>query len=170
MLFEMVLIHRLVLFLGHPVYSASTVISTILVFSGIGSLASGRFRNDAKSSRVAAGLAAGLIFLYALFLPSLLENAIGLPLSAKAAITVALLALPGLAMGFPFPLGLERLGRANANAVPWAWGINGCLSVASTSLATIIAVEAGFTAVMLAAAAAYLAAASVRLPVGIPSS
>jgi hypothetical protein len=46
--------------------------------------------------------------------------------------------------------------------VPWAWGINGCLSVLSTALATIIAVEAGFTAVFLLAAAAYVTAALAK--------
>lgn len=28
--------------------------------------------------------------------------------------------------------------------IPWAWGINGCLSVVSTVLATVIALELGF--------------------------
>ena len=47
--------------------------------------------------------------------------------------------------------------------VPWAWGINGCLSVLSTALATIIAVEAGFVAVQCTAAAAYAVAALARM-------
>jgi hypothetical protein len=65
-------------------------------------------------------------------------------------------------MGFPFPLGLQLLARRSAADVPWALGINGCLSVLSTALATIISVEAGFTAVFLLAAAAYFTAALAK--------
>jgi len=61
-------------------------------------------------------------------------------------------------MGMPFPMGLQLVSKNQQHLVPWAWGINGCISVISTSLATIIAVEYGFTAVMLLASAAYLMA------------
>ena len=62
---------------------------------------------------------------------------------------------PRILHGYPFP------GRAISNfkdelrVVPWAWGINGIASVISTALATIVAVEMGFTWVMLFAALAY---------------
>jgi len=59
-------------------------------------------------------------------------------------------------MGIPFPAGIRALADRNEAVIPWAWGINGCLSVIATSLATILAVEAGFTALMGAAALAYL--------------
>ena len=58
-------------------------------------------------------------------------------------------------MGMPFPLGLRFLGEKSARQVPWAWGINGCLSVVSTALATLLTVEGGFVLVMLLAAACY---------------
>jgi len=55
----------------------------------------------------------------------------------------------------PFPLGLHFLSQRNEEAVPWAWGINDCLSVVSASLATILAIEVGFSVLMLLAATAY---------------
>ena len=66
-------------------------------------------------------------------------------------------------MGFPFPLGLRLLGRQREADLPWAWGVNGTLSVLSAALATILAVEAGFFAVQCTAAAAYAVAALARL-------
>ena len=60
-----------------------------------------------------------------------------------------------MAMGLPFPLALEQLANHSKSQAAWAWGINGCVSVVSTGLATIIAVELGFSAVLLIAAAAY---------------
>ena len=58
-------------------------------------------------------------------------------------------------MGMPFPIGLKIVNADKKSNVPWAWGINGCVSVFSVSLAAIIAVETGFIAVMLFAALAY---------------
>ena len=35
--------------------------------------------------------------------------------------------------------------------MPWAWGINGCASVLSAILAILLAIEIGFSGVMLTA-------------------
>ena len=43
--------------------------------------------------------------------------------------------------------------------IPWAWGLNGFASVLSAALATLLAIEFGFNAVLLAAMVLYLAAA-----------
>ena len=45
--------------------------------------------------------------------------------------------------------------------MPWAWGINGCASVVSAVLATLLAIEFGFTVVVALAVALYLVAAAV---------
>lgn len=163
MLVEIVLIHRFVLYLGHPVYAAAAAICTLLIFSGAGSFFSSRLRLTTATPRRAAALVALLLLLYALLLPPLLHHTIALPLGWKLLLTLLALAPPAFAMGFPFPLGLRLLGRSREADVPWAWGINGCLSVLSTALATIIAVEAGFLAVQITAAAAYAVAALARL-------
>ena len=47
-------------------------------------------------------------------------------------------------MGMPFPLGIRLLAGTGEQEIPWAWGINGCLSVVGTLLAAVIAVELGF--------------------------
>jgi hypothetical protein len=159
MLVEINLIHRFVFYLGHPVYAASVVICAVLVFSGAGSCASSRLDSGETAPHRAAAIVALLLLLYALILPPLIDLTIALPLAWKVLLTLVLLAPPAFAMGFPFPLGLQALSRRREADVPWAWGINGCLSVLSTALATIIAVEAGFTVVFLVAAAAYGGAA-----------
>jgi hypothetical protein len=66
-------------------------------------------------------------------------------------------------MGIPFPAGLSRVSRVNITLIPWAWGINGCVSVISTVLATIVAVELGFLWVTLFAALAYCLPLFVQL-------
>ena len=61
-------------------------------------------------------------------------------------------------MGMPFPLALARLRASAPQLVPWAWGINGCASVLSAILATLLAMTFGTRAVVFAAAALYLVA------------
>jgi hypothetical protein len=155
MFFEIMLIHKLVLFFGHPIFAAAAGISGLLIFSGLGSLVSGRLLPHPANHGRAAALVALLLLLYFFILPPLLQLAITLPPIWKTLFFLLLIAPPGMAMGMPFPLGLTQLANHSKSQAAWAWGINGCVSVVSTGLATIVAVELGFSAVMLMACAAY---------------
>ena len=90
-----------------------------------------------------------LLLFHLLFLSPLLNLTIGFDLSLKILFTALLIVPVALLMGFPFPLGLRLISQTNATHVPWAWGINGSVSVISAVLATIIAVELGFIWVMI---------------------
>ena len=48
--------------------------------------------------------------------------------------------------------------------VPWAWGVNGCASVLSAILATLLAMSFGFCVVVLIAMALYVLAAATFAP------
>ena len=163
MFFEIMLIHELVLFFGHPIFAVAAGISSLLIFSGIGSLLSGRMLRHRSNHGLAAALVALLLLLYFFILPPLLHQAITLPTIWKTLFFLLLIAPPSMAMGMPFPLGLERLANHSKSQAAWAWGINGCVSVVSTGLATIVAVEFGFSAVMLVACVAYGVAALATL-------
>ncbi|MHB8808502.1 MAG: polyamine aminopropyltransferase [Desulfobulbaceae bacterium] len=161
MFFEMVMIHELVLYFGHPIIAAAAVIGSLLLFSGLGSLCSARVSTLLAGHALAAALTAALLLLYHFLLPPLLHLTIALPVAWKSLVFLALIAPPAFVMGMPFPLGLARLAGLSKSQAAWAWGINGSVSVVSTGLAAIIAVESGFSAVLLLAAAAYgLAAGS----------
>jgi len=71
------------------------------------------------------------------------------------------------AMGLPFSLGLARVAQITPQLIPWAWGVNGCASVISAVLATLLAVHWGFSVVMLAAVTLY-GLASLWLPAHAP--
>ncbi len=155
MFFEIMLIHELVLFFGHPIFAAAAGISSLLIFSGLGSLISGRLLPVRSSHSIAAALVAFILLLYLFILPPLLQLALTLPLIWKILFFLLLIGPPAMAMGMPFPLGLARLAKHSKSQAAWAWSINGCVSVVSTGLAAIIAVEFGFSSVMLIACAAY---------------
>lgn len=159
MFFEIMLIHELVLFFGHPIFAAAAGISSLLIFSGLGSLISGRLPSHRLNHALAAALVSLFLLLYLFVLPPLLHQAMPLPLLWKTLFFMLLIAPPAMAMGMPFPLGLERLAIHSKSQAAWAWGINGSVSVVSAGLATIVAVELGFSAIMLIACVAYGVAA-----------
>ncbi len=157
MFVEMVLIQQFVLYFGNPVYAAAMVISALLIFSGAGSYASEQWPPGRRFWVVPLLIALFLVG-YALWLPEMLRQTIARPLFFKYILAMGVLAPPAVLMGMPFPVGLKRISRRGleGSAVPWAWGINGCVSVISTALATIAAVEVGFGWVMIFAAGGYL--------------
>ena len=154
---EIPLLQRFILYLDQPTYAFATVLFGVLVWSGVGSLASDRLRVSMATAVLAVAV---LSALYAFGLPLLFDATLGLPFAGRLALSVALLAPLGAAMGVPFPRAIRTLGGQAPALVPWAWAVNGSASVVSAILATVLALSFGFTWVMLGGAAAYLAAAS----------
>ena len=76
--------------------------------------------------------------------------------STRMLIAVALLLPMGVALGVPMPTGLRLLDGSAPQMVPWAWGINGAMSVLGATLAIFIAMNWGFQVTLLAAAFTYL--------------
>jgi hypothetical protein len=155
MFVEIILIQQFILYFGNPIYAAAAVLSGMLICSGAGSLASSRFGTERKYIVWVLALVIFFILLYIILLIPLLRLTINLPLLIKIFLSILFISPAAFFMGMPFPLGLRRLSGINTTLTPWAWGINGCLSVISTALATIIAVEAGYFWVMLLAAMSY---------------
>jgi MFS family permease len=145
MMMEIFLIQRFTFVLADPVVTNATVLTVLLVSSGFGSLVSARMRVKRKTAVRAA--AAG-ICLYALFsllaLPSVLRAFLGAPAFSKAVLTSLLIAPIGFLLGIPFPAGLSVLSESRKDILPWAWGINGALSVVGSILTRVISTSAGF--------------------------
>ena len=161
MFVEIIFIQRFILYFGHPVYAISAVISTMMIASGIGSLYSGKMKNALKASKYSTLIVSVLLLFYALFFTDLLTATIQLPTVLKIMLALVLLAIPSFFMGMPFPSGIRFLYHTDELQIPWAWGINGCLSVIATSLATLVAVEQGFQLVMFLAMGLYLLASVI---------
>jgi uncharacterized membrane protein YesL len=136
-----------------------------LIFSGLGSRFAARLGPDTHP-RATLGVVAALCIIalvYLWLLPILVDGLIGLADGAKVVLSLLLLAPLAFCMGMPFPLGLAALSRQSPQLVPWAWGINGCASLISAVLATLLAIHFGFTLVILIAVLLYLAAGMIRL-------
>lgn len=158
LMLEVVLIQRLVLFLGFPTYALSVVLFALLLATGLGAALSSRWRDPRSALTASLAGACVLIALAALGLEPLLRELIDLPFAARVAITVGLLVPVGVLLGAAMPLGLGRLSGLHPTGVVWAWGINGVTSVLAAVLAVFIAIEWGFQVTTLAALACYLVA------------
>ncbi|WP_279295247.1 hypothetical protein [Paraflavisolibacter caeni] len=155
MFVEIVLIQHFILYFGNPVYAASAVLTSLLIFSGLGSNVSARFIGSKKDSYLLFVLIALLLLIDAFVLMPLLQNTIHVSLPIKLVIVLLLMGPLAFLMGMPFPSGLSLVSKSNPEAIPWAWGVNGCISVISTALATILSIELGFNWVLFLAALAY---------------
>lgn len=151
---ELALIHRFEFYIGQPVYSASLVVAVLLIGSAIGSLLTEQFRR-LQPWRLTAVVCLALA-AYALAMGPLLQATIHFSLIVRISLAVGVLIPVAVVMGMPFPLGLRYLNNTSPAEVPWAWGVNGCLSVVGAAFATLIAVETGYSMLLLFAAGAYL--------------
>jgi spermidine synthase len=172
---EIASIQRFTLFLAQPLYAIGVVLAGFLVFAGIGSGVAPALGQRLADWRLGAlGLAIIAIVLlaivYILALPPLFAALVWLPDLAKIPLSLALIAPLAFFMGMPFPLALGHLKASAPHLVPWAWAINGCASVLSAILATLLAMTFGTRVVVFIAAALYLIAgaslARVRSPAG----
>ncbi|WP_309370640.1 SAM-dependent methyltransferase [Nitrosomonas sp.] len=148
---EIAFIQKFILFLHHPLYAVALVLTAFLVFAGLGSGFSQRFAQSKLHHRAITLSVAGIVvlgLLYMLFLQSIFTANLAATMSYKIFLTIALIAPLAFCMGMPFPLALAKLGVLARDMIPWAWGINGCASVVSAVLATLLAISFGFNAVI----------------------
>ncbi len=149
MLLEIVLIQKFLLVFGNPVYAAAFVISVMMLASGIGSYYSERVTPVRNNMQQILFMIVLLLLLYTFFLSPLISLVSGATMFLKLVACIPIIAIPALLMGMPFPLGLRMLSGINENNLPWAWGVNGCVSVISAAFAALLSVEAGFSMVIL---------------------
>lgn len=161
---EIAFIQKFILFLHHPLYATAIVLAGFLLFAGLGSAWSQRYANSRSYKIGVNGAVTGIILvglLYLLALGPLFSMLNWLPTIVKVVISALLIAPLAFCMGMPFPLGMARLGKAAPAFIPWVWGVNGCASVLSAVIATILAIHFGFTVVVILALMLYAMAMMV---------
>ena len=159
MFFEVSLIQRFTLFLGYPTYSLTVTLFALLIFTGLGSLWSDRYRgrrNLALLALLAAVLA--LVLLYRFALGPVVDRCIGFALVTRVGLAILFMAPLGLCLGAFMPLGLATIAAVTEHKrefIAWGWAVNGFFSVISSILTTILSMTIGFKMVLLAAGVVY---------------
>jgi predicted membrane-bound spermidine synthase len=158
MLIEVSILQRFVLLLGHPVYSLTVTLFSLLLGTGMGAAWSRRLDEAAlaRSASIALALIAAVGILVVSVLTPLIAWAIPFARPIRIAIAVGTLVPIGMLLGVPMPTGLRLLQARAPQMVAWAWGINGALSVLGATVAIFIAMNWGFRITLFTASATYL--------------
>ena len=158
MLIEVSVLQRFVLLLGHPVYSLTVTLFSLLLGTGLGAGWSRRFDEATLRRNGAIGIVivAALSIVVILVVTPVITWAIPFARSTRMLIAAAILVPMGLALGIPMPTGLRLLSARAPQLVAWAWGMNGALSVLGATLAIFIAMNWGFRVTLCTASATYL--------------
>jgi hypothetical protein len=163
--FEIPLMQKLTLLLGYPTHSLTVTLASLLVASGLGSLASRGVASGARLARLFAAIALLTLF-YAVGLDYIVNACLAAPFAIRVLVALAVVAPLGFVLGRFLPLGLAAFSSATANeseAVAWGWAVNGFGSVVGSILVTILSMTFGFDAVLWIALATYaLAVAALR--------
>jgi hypothetical protein len=162
MLFEVSLIQQSILILGNPIMSSALIISVLLCFSAVGSFYSSGLKKESYLLVVLLLIGISIIIL-GIFKEEFTMLLIGRSKSIQVIGLVMSIAPTAVFMGMAFPIGLRRLSEKEPNQIPIAWGVNGFFSVVAAPFATIVAVEAGFTQVIILSSVIYL----ICIPIAI---
>jgi spermidine synthase len=158
MLIEVAILQRFVLLLGHPVYSLTVTLFSLLLGTGIGAALSRRLTPETlrRSTAVAILVIVALGLLAIVTVAPYITWAIPFSRPVRIAIAVATLVPIGMVLGIPMPAGIRLLTSRAPQMLTWAWGMNGALSVVGATLAIFIAMNWGFSATFVAASSTYL--------------
>jgi hypothetical protein len=150
------LIQKFTLFLGQPVYTMLTVISTLLIFSGVGSRMSVKYLNSAKRLYLIFILIALFLLLNGILTPAIFVFAGKFVLLLRIVISILLIAPLALLLGMPFPVGMSVIDDSNYRFSAFCWAVNGFFSVIGSVIAIIAAMIIGFKLILLFSALLYL--------------
>ncbi len=163
---EVAQLQRLIIFLGHPTYALSVVLFSLLLSSGLGSLATERLSVRGLRPSLLLPLAVLLLVLVGsgFLTPEVIDRFAGATTQTRIIVAAALLAPMGLMMGVPFPLGMKVAALTPNAPTPFFWGINGATSVCASVFAVAIALGWGISASFWVGCASYgIAAAALGL-------
>lgn len=156
---QICMIQKFTLFLGQPVITLLTVVSTMLIASGLGSLVSAKFfKNKIKNLYIIFGVIVLLTLLIGILNPYIFSSLVRLDLHWRIIISALLIFPLGFFMGMPFPIGMSLILPGESRFVSFAWGVNGFFSVIGTVTAIILAMSFGFRIVFIVAALIYIIA------------
>jgi hypothetical protein len=161
---ELTMMQRFALFLEHPVYSLVVFLSSILLFSGLGSASTASVTDGAPAHAARRlGLLVVVLVTYGVLVPPLTRALIGLPLAAKMLVAVAAAFPPAYLMGMMFPLGVATIRGSAERLVPWVWGLNSAFSVVGAVSSLFLAMSFGYAVTWYVFVSAYALAGAAML-------
>jgi spermidine synthase len=157
MLAEIALVQYFSVYLGHPIYSLGVCLFSLILASGLGSLASGRLMNGRAPGFVVWGiLVTAYLFAVQHWLGDVFQATTGRELLVRVGVALAVVMPLGFLLGFAFPTGMRLVEAIDSEPTPWFWGINGAMGVLASVLAVMLSMAFGIRVTLLVAATCYL--------------
>jgi hypothetical protein len=153
---EIAFLQRMSVFLGHPIYSLSIVLFSMILSTGLGSMIFDRLVLSSMPRLVLwAGLTGCYLVSSTTWLSPLLLAYDSADLLMRAIVAVGVIAPAGLLLGFGFPTGMRIVDAVDHRPTPWFWGINGAAGVIASSLAVMNNMAFGISATVVVAGICY---------------
>jgi len=157
MLVEVALMQQYQLLLGSPVHALVIVLASILLFSGLGSLFSGKLSVRGKKALV--GVVPLLLLAAVFLLPYFFAHSQSFPFAMKVLAALGTLFPLFFCMGVPFPCGLAVVRtQVAAGFMPIAYGVNGAFATIGVTAGLLLSVYIGFSITLYLGIALYTAA------------
>jgi hypothetical protein len=157
MFVQIPLMQRFSVYLGHPTYSITVILFSMILAAGFGSYFSDRL--DVESSPHWLYIVPVLISIDVLLCTQAIQPVIGstieFELIARIGIVVAVVSLIAMPLGLCFPIGLRIVRRISGDATPWLWGVNGAAGVLASVSAVAVSMWSGISTSLHLAAGAY---------------
>jgi hypothetical protein len=158
MLAEISMLQYFSIYLGHPIYSLGVCLFSLILATGLGSLASGRLNIGNPRGLLFWGVIVGGYLLAIQYgLTDLFQATTEQGRSIRIAISLSLIMPVGFLLGFAFPTGIRLVEAVDCEPTPWFWGINGATGVLASVLAVMLSMTWGINVTMSAAGLCYLA-------------
>jgi hypothetical protein len=156
MLLEISLVQKSMLLLADPLSALATVLATLLVGAGSGAYLQSILGWTIKKIAVVFYVVLMVLLISLAFgLNPLIYACLNQPLEIRKLIDIVILFPCGLCLGTFFPNGLKAIKDIYPQFVPWAWGINGSMSVLGSFAAISISMTLGLTASLIFGAVIY---------------
>jgi hypothetical protein len=169
MLIEIGFLQRFSVFLGHPIYSLSIVLFSLIISTGIGSVVSDYIGIEKKTRFIIWAIATGGYILSQVFwVPSLLLSLDNGSLLVRGLVSVAVILPAGLLMGYGFPTGMRFVSAVDRKPTPWFWGINGASGVLASAVAVACSIAYGIGTTLVLGAVCYFLLIPAAFIIGFP--
>jgi hypothetical protein len=129
----------------------------MLISSALGNIASWPLRRfRVFVDPIACAFIGGGLLFYIVGLDSFLASFSDAAMMTRILIAALVIAPPSFFMGIPYPNGLDSLQETKPHLLPWAWGMNGGLSLVGSAMARLVSVASGFPVLLKVGIAVYL--------------
>jgi len=154
---QIAMVQKFTLFLGQPVITLLTVIATMLIASGIGSMFSFKFLGNNRKRLIFIFIIITILCVaVGLLNPVIFSSMVRFDLIWRILVSAALIFPLGFFLGMPFPIGLSLIKDSERKYVAFAWAVNGFFSVIGTVASIILAMIFGFKFVFILCGCIYL--------------